>query len=171
MICHFVAIKKITKFTHFWRKFCYPEILLVYIFRHLDGLELVMVAAGSGIWTTFSVSRVSHARGSFELCWTCARLPLQGTDWACCAQLHSASRPLPLLLLPHPPRLSCPLYITTDWAGGRVAAYEGWQPLSSPVRSRYSTTGLSHRPQALVHRYTTRAGQVQLNYRPALCLR
>ena len=64
-------------------------------------MALMMVTAGSGIWTTFSVSQfLGFLMPGAPSCllWTCARLSLQWTDWACCVHLPSASRPLPLLL-------------------------------------------------------------------------
>ena len=84
-------------------------------------IALMMLAAGSGIWTAFSVSQFLGFLMPVDLHrWTCARLPLQGTDWGCYVQLHSASRTLPLLLLPHPQASPVP---STSRLTGQVAVW------------------------------------------------
>ena len=105
--------------------------------------------------------------------WNCASVPLQRTDWACCVQLHSASKPLPLLLLTSQP-LTRPLYIATDWTGGAWPVIWRAAALLLFLRSCYSTTGPTHslrRSFTVIQLEPARYSSPNHNCRLALCFK
>ena len=75
---------------------------------------------------------------------------------------------------PHPPSLTRPLCIMTDWTGGVwLLIWAGSHPPPLPPVPLLDH-GDDPQPQALIHRYTTRVARYSSpnhNYRLALCLK